>query len=71
MGAMSFSPDNPIFGAAVLKLSFILTRMADEPGFRFVYFGTLKRLDVTDTEVNAFIDEHRDALTDYIKTNGS
>ena len=51
-------------------MSFILKGMADEPGFRFVYFGTLKRLDLTDTEVNGFIDKHRDALTEYVKNNG-
>ena len=67
---MSFSKDNPIFGAAVLKLSFILKKMADQPGFRFVYFGTLKRLKLTDAEVNAYIDEYREALTEHLRDNG-
>ena len=62
--------NNPLFAPAVLKLSFILKGIIDNPGFRFVYFGTLKKMDLTDTEVNVFIDKNREQLAEHIKNHG-
>ena len=66
---MSDTPQDPIFGAAVLKLSFLLKGKADEPGFRVVYFGTIKDLDLSDNQVNAYIEEHRAELEAHIMSN--
>ena len=57
---------DPVFGAAVLKLSFLMKGIADQPGFRVVYFGTIRDLGITDAEVNAYIEEHRSSLENYI-----
>ena len=59
-------PIDPVFGAAVLKLSFLMKGIADQPGFRVVYFGTLDDLGITDAEVNAYIEEHRSSIEKYI-----
>lgn len=59
-------PIDPVFGAAVLKLSFLMKGIADQPGFRVVYFGTIRDLGITDAEVNAYINEHRSALEEHI-----
>jgi hypothetical protein len=53
---------DPLRGAAILKLSFLLRGMADEPGFRVVYFGTLRELGLTDAEVERYIAIHRQDL---------
>ncbi|MCU0664929.1 MAG: hypothetical protein MUC50_21720 [Myxococcota bacterium] len=57
---------NPLFGAAVLKLSLQKKGLADQAGFRVVYFGTLKDLGVTDSEVDAYILAHRPQLEEHI-----
>ena len=64
---MTTKSEEPIFGAAVLKLSFILNGLIDQPGFRVVYFGTLKELDLTDHQVTAYINKHKTALEAHIK----
>jgi len=58
---------DPLYGAAILKLSFLLRGKADEPGFRVVYFGTLKELGLTNSQVDAYIAEHRDRLEAAIR----
>ena len=63
---MSEKPRDPIFGAAILKLSFSLKKMTDEAGFRVVYFGALKELGLTDREVTRYIEEHRKELEAHI-----
>lgn len=53
---------DPLFAAAVLKLSF---RMADSeatPAFRFVYEGVLRDLKVTDEQVERFLEENREQV---------
>lgn len=62
---------DPLFGAAVLKLSFVLKGMADEPGFRVVYFGALKELGLTNRQVDAYIAKHRAELESLIKNKKS
>ena len=58
---------DPLFGAAVLKLSFLLKGIADQPGFRVVYFGTLKELGLTDQQVNNYIEAHRAELEAHVR----
>ena len=60
-------PGDPLFGAAVLKLSFILKGIEDQPGFRVVYFGTLKELGLTNSQVDAYIEQHRADLEEHIR----
>ena len=55
-------------GAAILKLSFVDKGIADQPGFRVVYFGTLKELGLTNSEVDAYIRAHRPALEEALRT---
>ena len=64
---MTLNPEEPIFGAAVLKLSFILNGMIDQPGFRVVYFGTLKELNLSDEHVTEYLNAHRAELEAHIK----
>ncbi|MCP4599745.1 MAG: hypothetical protein GY847_04265 [Proteobacteria bacterium] len=59
---------DPLFGAAVLKLSFTLKGSIDQPGFRVVYFGTLKELGLNDSQVDAYIREHRSELEAHIQS---
>jgi len=63
---MSLDKDDPHFGAAVLKLSFIKKGIEDQPGFRVVYHGTLKELDLTDSQVNKYIKKNRTELNELI-----
>lgn len=67
---MSPASADPLFGAAVLKLSFILKGKHDEPGFRVVYFGTLKELGLTDSQVTKYINANRERLEEHIRKGG-
>ena len=51
-----------MWGAAVLKLSFTLRGAADSPAFKGIYPGVLRDLGVEDEQVEAFIDENREAV---------
>jgi hypothetical protein len=64
---MPGEPRDPLFGAAVLKLSMAKQGMISEPGFRVVYSGTLRELGVTDEQVEAYIAEHRERLEAHIE----
>ena len=68
---MSKPPQDPLFSAAILKLSMAKQGMISEPGFRVVYAGTLRDLGVTDSEVDAYISEHKEQLEDHIAANRS
>ncbi len=59
--------DDPLFGAAILKLSFIQKGMTDNPGFRAVYHGTIKDLGVTDQQVTDYIEAHRAELENHLQ----
>jgi hypothetical protein len=56
------SQHEKIFGAAVLKLSFLLRGAADSPAFRGIYPGVLRDLGVSDADVDAFIAANRPAV---------
>jgi hypothetical protein len=64
---MATDDRDPLYGAAILKLSFLLRGRADEPGFRVVYFGTLKELGLTNHQVDAYIEQHRERLEAAIR----
>ena len=64
---MACSRKDTLFGAAVLKLSFQMRGADDEPGFRVVYFGTLKELGVSDRQVSEYINKHRNELEAHIR----
>jgi len=66
---MALDKKNPLFGPAVLKLSFMIKGIIDQPGFRVVYFGTLKELGLVDSQVDAYILEHRDELEAHIRSH--
>jgi hypothetical protein len=51
-----------LFGAAVLKLSFLLRGAEDSPAFRGIYPGVLRDLNLSDADVDAFIAENRKAV---------
>ena len=61
---------DPLFSAAVVKVSMIRKGLGDSPGFRVVYMGMLKDLGVTDDAVNTYIAEHREALERHIAASG-
>jgi hypothetical protein len=48
-----------LFSAAVLRRSFELQDGQYRDGFRFVYEGVLRDLDLTDDEVAEFLAAHR------------
>jgi hypothetical protein len=52
-----------LFAAAVLKMSFTLRGQLDSPAFRGIYPGVLRDLTVTEVEVDAYVQEHREEVT--------
>ncbi len=65
---MSVDSQDPVFGPAVLKLSFILKDIVDQPGFRVVYFGALNELCLKNSQVDAYIEKHRAELEAHIES---
>jgi len=59
---MSKRRKDPLFGAAVLKVSFGMRGDENAQGFRFVYEGVLRDLGVTDEEVDAYLEENRERV---------
>ena len=53
---------DPLDGAALLKLTFVLQGRQEDPGFRFVYRGVLKDLGVDDAAVERHLAVHGDRL---------
>lgn len=51
-----------LWGAAVLKMSFRLRGDEGSPAFKAIYPGVLRDLEVTDEEVDQYIDQNRDAV---------
>jgi hypothetical protein len=51
-----------LWGAAVLKLSFVLRGNDASPAYKGIYPGVLRDLEITDEQVEAFIAENREAL---------
>ena len=53
---------DPLFAAAVLKLSFRLANNEGTPAFKFVYEGVLRDLGVTDEAVEKFLGENHERV---------
>ena len=62
---------DPLDGAALLKLTFLLQGKQDDPGFRFVYRGVLKDLGLTDAQVDGHITAHRQRLRGILLQRGA
>jgi hypothetical protein len=59
-----------LFSAAVVRRSFELQDRQYAPGFRFVYEGVLRDLDLEDAEVAAYLEAHRDEVERAIGRRG-
>ena len=59
---MAKTREQKLFGAAVLKVSFLLREAVDSPAFKVVFPGVLRDLGLEDAEVDAFIAANRDAV---------
>lgn len=64
---MATKKKNPLFGAAVLKLSFRLRGEDAGPGFQFVYEGVLRDLAVTDEDVERYLADHRTEVEEAVR----
>jgi hypothetical protein len=62
---------DPLDGAALLKLAFLLQGKQDDPGFRFVYRGVLQDLGLTDAQVDGHIAAHRERLRGILVARGA
>ena len=56
--AKETSRDEKLFAAAVLRRSFELSGDQGRQGFRFVYEGVLRDLELTDEDVAEFLKGH-------------
>lgn len=66
---MEQGPGDPLFGAAILKLSFLQRdnkRVQFSAGFKAVYLSTIKELELTDRQVDEFIAKYRNQLEAHI-----
>lgn len=59
---MAKTREQKLFGAAVLKASFVLRGALDSPAFKVVYPGVLRDLELQEAEVDAYTDAHREAV---------
>jgi hypothetical protein len=59
-----------LFSAAVLRRSFELQDEDYRAGFRFVYEGVLRDLDLEDADVLAYLEAHRDEVEQAIGRRG-
>lgn len=48
-----------LWGAAVLKMSFVLRGDQASPAFKAIYPGVLRDLELTDEDVERYIEENR------------
>lgn len=53
---------DPLFAAAVLKLTFERRRDEQSPHFKVIYEGVLRDLAVTDADVDAYLVAHLPAV---------
>lgn len=59
---MAKTREQKLFGAAVLKTSFRLREALESPAFKGIYPGVLRDLELTDAEVDAYVEAHREAV---------
>ena len=58
--------DNPVEGAALVRLTFSARGELDEPNFRAIYRGILEDLGVTDEQVQAYIRANKSRLVEKL-----
>ena len=58
---------DPLFGAAVLKLSFRQRGEEAGEGFRMVYDGVLRDLGVTDEDVERYLRDHEADVAEAVR----
>ena len=58
---------NPLEGAALLRLTFSARDELDDPNFRAIYRGVLEDLGLTDEEVRAYIQQNKPALVEKLR----
>lgn len=61
---------DPIFAAAVLKLTFQNRKEEQSPQFKEIYLGVLRDLGITDEEVDAYLNDHRADVEAAIRAKG-
>jgi hypothetical protein len=62
--------EEKLFSAAVLRRSFELQDKQYSDGFRFIYGGVLRDLDLTEAEVERYLAEHRAEVEAAIGRHG-
>jgi hypothetical protein len=62
--------EEKLFSAAVLRRSFELRGEEHAEGFKFVYQGVLRDLELEDAEVRSFIASNRDSVEKAIGRKG-
>jgi hypothetical protein len=60
-----------LWGAAVLKMSFVLRNAGESPAFKGIYPGVLRDLGVDDADVEKYIAEHREAVEKAARGSGA
>jgi hypothetical protein len=58
---------DPLFGAAVLKLSFRLRGEENTAAYRFVYDGVLRDLNITDEAVESYLKENLEKVRKAVR----
>lgn len=61
---------DPIFAAAVLKLTFQSRKAEQSPQFQEIYQGVLRDLGITDEQVDVYLQEHRSEVEAAIRAKG-
>ena len=59
--------DDPIEGAALLRLTFSARDELDDPNFKAIYKGVLRDLDLTDRQVRGYIEKHKAELVEKLR----
>jgi hypothetical protein len=65
------SLEDRLFGAAVLKQSFLTRGALDSPAFRGIFPGVLRDLDVTEAQVDAYTEAHQEEVTRAARGSGA
>ena len=69
--AQAKTREEKLFSAAVLRRSFELQEARYQDGFKFVYEGVLRDLELSEGEVEAYLAEHRDEIEEAIRRRGA
>ena len=56
--------------AAMVKVKYLLTTGKVDTGFQFIFRGVLEDLKLSEAEVDAYIETHREVLTEQCLLGG-